>query len=101
MAKKSAVEKNNRRMRKVAARGARRDSLRAMARDKNLSLEERFAASCKLAQEPRDSARIRVRNRCMVTGRPRGYYRKLKMSRIALRDLASIGQVPGVVKSSW
>ena len=101
MAKKSAVEKNNRRMRKVAARGARRDSLRAMARDKNLSLEERFAASCKLAQEPRDSARIRVRNRCMVTGRPRGYYRKLKMSRIALRDLASFGQVPGVVKSSW
>jgi small subunit ribosomal protein S14 len=101
MAKKSAVEKNNRRMRKVAARGARRDSVRAMARDKNLSLEERFAASCKLAQEPRDSARIRVRNRCMVTGRPRGYYRKLKMSRIALRDLASFGQVPGVVKSSW
>jgi small subunit ribosomal protein S14 len=101
MAKKSAVEKNNRRMRKVADRGARRDALRAMARDKNLSLEERFAASCKLAQEPRDSARIRVRNRCMVTGRPRGYYRKLKMSRIALRDLASFGQVPGVVKSSW
>jgi small subunit ribosomal protein S14 len=101
MAKKSAVEKNNRRMRKVAARGARRDALRVMARDKNLSLEERFAASCKLAQEPRDSARIRVRNRCMVTGRPRGYYRKLKMSRIALRDLASFGQVPGVVKSSW
>ena len=101
MAKKSAVEKNNRRMRKVAARGARRDALRAMARDKNLSLEERFSASCKLAQEPRDSARIRVRNRCMITGRPRGYYRKLKMSRIALRDLASFGQVPGVVKSSW
>ena len=88
-------------MRMVAARGARRDELRAMARDKNLSMEERFAASCKLAQEPRDSARTRVRNRCMVTGRPRGYYRKLKMSRIALRDLASFGQVPGVVKSSW
>ena len=101
MAKKSAVEKNNRRMRMVAARGARRDELRAMARDKNLSMEERFAASCKLAQEPCDSARTRVRNRCMVTGRPRGYYRKLKMSRIALRDLASFGQVPGVVKSSW
>ena len=101
MAKKSAVEKNNRRMRMVAARGARRDELRAMARDKNLSIEERFAASCKLAQEPRDSARTRVRNRCMVTGRPRGYYRKLKMSRIALRDLASFGQVPGVLKSSW
>jgi small subunit ribosomal protein S14 len=101
MAKKSAVEKNNRRMRKVAARGAKRDALRVIARDKNLSMEERFAASCRLAQEPRDSARIRVRNRCMVTGRPRGYYRKLKMSRIALRELASFGQVPGVVKSSW
>jgi small subunit ribosomal protein S14 len=101
MAKKSAVEKNNRRMRKVAAGGARRDALRAMERDKNLSIEERFDASCKLAQEPRDTARIRVRNRCMVTGRPRGYYRKMKMSRIALRDLASFGQIPGVVKSSW
>ena len=101
MAKKSAVEKNNRRMRKVVAGGARRDALRAMARDKNLSIEERFDASCKLAQEPRDTARIRVRNRCMVTGRPRGYYRKMKMSRIALRDLASFGQIPGVVKSSW
>ena len=101
MAKKSAVEKNNRRMRKVATKGAKRDELRAIARDKNLTLEERFAASCRLAQLPRDSARIRVRNRCMVTGRPRGYYRKLKMSRIALRELASFGQIPGVVKSSW
>ena len=101
MAKKSAVEKNNRRIRVVAAKGARRDKLRAIVRDKSISMEDRFAASCKLAQEPRDSARSRVRNRCLVTGRPRGYYRKLKMSRIALRDLASVGQVPGVVKSSW
>jgi small subunit ribosomal protein S14 len=101
MAKKSAVEKNNKRKRIVASGGARRDALRAMARDKNLSIEERFDASCKLAQEPRDTARIRVRNRCMLTGRPRGYYRKMKMSRIALRDLASFGQIPGVVKSSW
>ena len=101
MAKKSAVEKNNRRARKVVAKSARRDALRAVMRDKSISMEERFAASCKLAQEPRDSSRIRVRNRCLVTGRPRGYYRKLKMSRIALRDLASFGQVPGVVKSSW
>ena len=101
MAKKSAVEKNNRRMRKVAAKSARRDALRATMRDKSISMEERFAASCKLAKEPRDSSRIRVRNRCLVTGRPRGYYRKLKMSRIALRDLASFGQVPGIVKSSW
>ena len=101
MAKKSAVEKNKRRMRIVAAKGARRDNLRAIMSDKSVSIEERFAASCKMAQEPRDSARSRVRNRCLVTGRPRGYYRKLKMSRIALRDLASLGQVPGVVKSSW
>ena len=101
MAKKSAVEKNNRRIRIVAAKGARRDALRAVARDRSLPLEERFAATLKLAQEPRDSAKIRVRNRCQVTGRPRGYYRKLKMSRIALRDLASMGQVPGVTKSSW
>ena len=101
MAKKSAVEKNNRRIRKVAQGSARRAKLRAMARDKSLSLEERFAASVKLANEPRDTSRSRIRNRCRVTGRPRGYYRHLKMSRIALRDLASIGQVPGVVKSSW
>jgi small subunit ribosomal protein S14 len=101
MAKKSAVEKNNRRMRKVAAGSARRDALRAMARDKSVSIEERFAASLRLAQEPRDTARTRIRNRCMVTGRPRAYYRKLKMSRIALRELASFGQLPGVVKSSW
>ena len=101
MAKKSAVEKNNRRMRIVAAKGARRAALRAIIRDKNLPLEERFKAQLKLNEEPRDSSRIRVRNRCQVSGRPRGYYRKLKMSRIALRDLASFGQVPGVVKSSW
>ena len=101
MAKKSAVEKNNRRMRVVAAKGARRAALRDTIKNRSLSLEERFAASLKLSQEPRDSALIRVRNRCQVTGRPRGYYRKLKMSRIALRDLASFGQVPGIVKSSW
>ena len=101
MAKKSAVEKNNRRMRKVAARGARRDALRAMARDKNLSLEERFAASCKLAQEPRDSARIRVRNRCWATGKPRGVYRDFGLCRNQLRERAHKGELPGVVKSSW
>lgn len=101
MAKKSAIEKNNRRIRMVSTKGARRDALRAIARNKSLSIEERFAASCKLAKEPRDSAAVRVRNRCLVTGRPRGYYRKLKMSRIALRDFASFGQIPGIVKSSW
>ena len=101
MAKKSAVEKNNKRKRVVVARGARRASLKAIIADKNVTMEERFQAVLKLSEEPRDSSKIRVRNRCEVSGRPRGYDRKLKISRIALRDLASIGQVPGVVKSSW
>ena len=101
MAKVSAVEKNKRRIRTVEAKGARREALRAIIRDKSKPLEERFAAQLKLNEEPRNSSRIRIRNRCEVTGRPRGYYRKLKMSRIALRDLASLGQVPGVTKSSW
>lgn len=101
MAKVSAVEKNKRRIRTVEAKGARREALRAIIRDKSKPLEERFAAQLKLNQEPRDSSRTRIRNRCEVTGRPRGYYRKLKMSRIALRDLASMGQIPGITKSSW
>ena len=101
MAKKSAVEKNNKRKRIVAARGTRRAALKAIIADRNVSMEERFQAVLKLSKEPRDSSIIRVRNRCEVSGRPRGYDRKLKMSRIALRDLASLGQVPGVVKSSW
>ena len=101
MAKKSAVEKNNKRKRIVAARGARRDTLKAIIKDKSVSVEDRFQAVMKLAEEPRNSAKIRVRNRCEVSGRPRGYDRKLRMSRIALRDLASMAQVPGVVKSSW
>ncbi len=101
MAKVSAVQKNKRRERTVEAKGARRQALRAIIRDKSKPLEERFDATLKLSKEPRNSSKIRLRNRCEVTGRPRGYYRKLKMSRIALRDLASMGQVPGVVKSSW
>ena len=101
MAKVSAVEKNKNRIRTVEAKGARRQALRAIIRDKSKPLEERFAAQLKLNEEPRNSSKIRIRNRCEVTGRPRGYYRKLKMSRIALRDLASMGQVPGVTKSSW
>ena len=101
MAKKSAVEKNNRRKRMVARKGERRQDLRAKIRDRSLPMEERFAAVLKLSEEPRDSARTRIRNRCELSGRPRGYDRKLRMSRIALRDLASMGQVPGVVKSSW
>ena len=101
MAKKSAVEKNNKRKRIVAARGARRDALKNIIGNKSVSMEDRFQAVLKLSKEPRNSSKIRVRNRCEVSGRPRGYDRKLRMSRIALRDLASLGQVPGVVKSSW
>ncbi|ADZ87165.1 30S ribosomal protein S14 [Brucella melitensis] len=69
--------------------------------DQGLPLEERFRATIRLAELPRNSAKVRIRNRCEVSGRPRGYYRKLKMSRIALRQLGSLGQIPGVVKSSW
>jgi small subunit ribosomal protein S14 len=101
MAKKSAVEKNNKRKRIVAAHGARRAALKAIIANKTVSMEDRFKAVMKLSEEPRDSSKIRVRNRCEISGRPRGYDRKLKMSRIAVRDLASLGQVPGVVKSSW
>ena len=101
MAKKSAVEKNNKRKRIAASRGARREALKAIIKDKSLPMEDRFHAVMKLSKEPRNSSKIRIRNRCEVSGRPRGYDRKLRMSRIALRDLASMGQVPGVVKSSW
>ncbi|WP_068082335.1 30S ribosomal protein S14 [Polycladidibacter stylochi] len=101
MAKKSAVEKNKRRVRLVAKYADKRAALKAMAKDESLSLEERFNARLKLAKLPRNSAPIRVRNRCEVTGRPRGFYRKLKMSRVALRELGSLGKIPGLVKSSW
>ena len=101
MAKKSAVEKNNKRKRIVASKGARREALKVIIKDKTLPMEDRFQAVMKLSKEPRNSSKIRIRNRCEVSGRPRGYDRKLRMSRIALRDLASMGQVPGVVKSSW
>ena len=101
MAKKSAVEKNNKRKRIVERRGARREVLKAIIKEKSLPMEERFQAVMKLSKEPRNSSKIRIRNRCEISGRPRGYDRKLRMSRIALRDLASMGQVPGVVKSSW
>ena len=101
MAKKSAIEKNEKRRKLVAQYAARRTKLKAMAMDEDLSLEERFKARLKLAELPRNSAPNRVRNRCQVTGRPRGYYRKMKMSRIALRELGSLGMVPGLVKSSW
>lgn len=101
MAKKSAVEKNNRRKKLADKYAAKREKLKAMAMDEDLSLEERFKARLKLAELPRNSAPSRVRNRCEVTGRPRGYYRKMRMSRIALRELGSLGKVPGLVKSSW
>ena len=101
MAKKSAIEKNNKRKALAERYAAKRAQLKAAAMDENLSLEDRFNARIKLAQLPRNSASNRVRNRCEVTGRPRAYYRKLKMSRIALRELGSRGQIPGLVKSSW
>jgi len=101
MAKVSSIDKNLKRQKKVSSNAARRARLKAIVQNRSLPIEERFQATLKLAEMPRNGAKIRVRNRCRVTGRPRGYYRKLGMSRIALRDLASIGQVPGVVKSSW
>ncbi len=101
MAKTSSIEKNKRRMRLAKRYAGRRSKLREIARDKNVSMEERFAATLKLAELPRNSAKVRIRNRCEITGRPRAYYRKLKMSRIALRDLGSKGVIPGLVKSSW
>jgi small subunit ribosomal protein S14 len=101
MAKKSAVEKNKRRMRLVKKYSGKRERLKEVARDRSLPPEERFQAYLKLAELPRNSAANRVRNRCEVTGRPRGYYRKFRLSRIALRELGSVGQIPGLVKSSW
>jgi small subunit ribosomal protein S14 len=101
MAKKSSIEKNNRRRRMTKKFSGRRSRLKAIAMDKTRPMEERFAASLKLATLPRNASATRIRNRCEVTGRPRGFYRKVKMSRIALRDLGSKGLVPGLVKSSW
>ncbi|WP_420406285.1 30S ribosomal protein S14 [Nisaea sp.] len=101
MAKKSAIEKNLNRQKQVQRDTAKRKRLKAIIADKDLPMEERFKAGLKLNEMPRNGAKIRLRNRCEVSGRPRGYYRKLKMSRIALRDLGSIGQIPGMVKSSW
>ena len=101
MAKKSAIERNDKRKRLVAKYATKRAELKAIIMNEDLSLEERFKARLELADLPRNSAPNRVRNRCEITGRPRGYYRKLKMSRIALRDLGSQGLIPGLVKSSW
>ncbi|MDC7786928.1 30S ribosomal protein S14 [Rhodoplanes sp. TEM] len=101
MAKKSSVEKNEHRRKLVAQQAAKRARLKADANDKSKPMEERFAATLKLAEMPRNGSKTRIRNRCEVTGRPRAYYRKLKMSRIALRELGSKGLIPGLLKSSW
>ena len=101
MAKTSMIERNNKRKRLAKKYNTRRTRLKAIAADRSLPAEERFAARLKLAELPRNSSPTRVRNRCDLTGRPRGYYRKLRMSRIALRDLGSQGLIPGMIKSSW
>ena len=101
MAKTSSVEKNKRRRKLVDQYAARRAALKAIVMDQSKPMDERFRAQLKLSALPRNSAKIRIRNRCEVTGRPRAYYRKLGLSRIALRDLGNTGQVPGLVKSSW
>ena len=101
MAKKSAIENNLRKMRLVKKFAARRERLLETANNDTLTMEERFEARLKLAELPRNGAKIRIRNRCEVTGRPRAVYRKMKMSRIAVRELGNKGLIPGLVKSSW
>lgn len=101
MAKKSAIEKNEHRRKLVRRYANKRAAMKAIAKDRDLAPEERFQAYLKLAEMPRNSAANRVRNRCKISGRPRGVYRKFNISRIALRDLGGTGQIPGLVKSSW
>lgn len=101
MAKTSMVVRDKKRKALSKRLRAKREQLKEIIMNKELALEERFAAQLKLNKMPRNSSKIRYRNRCEITGRPRGFYRKFKMSRIALRDLAALGQIPGVVKSSW
>ena len=101
MAKTSAINRNNKRRKMVAQFAERRAALKNTANDESASMEERFQARLKLAELPRNSSKVRIRNRCEITGRPRAYYRKLKVSRIALRELGSAGLIPGLVKSSW
>jgi small subunit ribosomal protein S14 len=101
MAKTSMIERGKKRAALVKKYAAKRERLKTVADNTELSMEERFKARLKLAKLPRNSSATRLHNRCLVTGRPKAYYRKLKMSRIALRDLASIGQIPGMTKSSW
>jgi small subunit ribosomal protein S14 len=101
MAKKSSIEKNNRRRKMAKQYASRRAKLKAIAYDKKQKMEERCAASLILAELPRNSSKTRIRNRCELSGRPRAYYRKHRLSRIALRELGSKGLIPGLVKSSW
>ena len=101
MAKTSSVEKNNRRRKLAAQYAGKRKALKDLIMDQSKPLEERFRAQLKLAAMPRNSAKVRIRNRCEITGRPRAVYRKLQMSRIALRELGNSGVIPGLVKSSW
>ncbi len=101
MAKTSATQRNLKRIRMANKFSKKREALKKIIKDKKLPLDERFAAQLKLAKLPRNSARTRIRNRCEITGRPHGVYRKLRISRIALRELASKGKIPGMTKSSW
>ncbi len=101
MAKKSAIQKNLKRMKMVNRFEKKRMKLKKIIMNKKLELAERFAAQLKLDKLPKNSSRVRIRNRCGISGRPHGYYRKLKISRIALRDMASAGKIPGIIKSSW
>jgi len=101
MAKKAMIERELKRQKLVAKYAAKRAALKEIVRDESKPMEERFRATLKLAKLPRDSSATRLHNRCQLTGRPHAYYRKLKVSRIALRELGSNGQIPGMVKSSW
>ena len=101
MAKKSMIEREKKRAALVAKYATKRAALKEIVNDESKPMEERFRASLKLAKLPRNSSATRMHNRCQLTGRPHAYYRKLKVSRIALRDLGSAGQIPGMVKSSW
>ena len=101
MAKTSSIQRNLKRIKLVKKFLMKRENLKKIIKNKKLPLEERFAAQLKLAKIPRNSAKVRIRNRCEISGRPHGVYRKLKISRIALRDLASEGKIPGMTKSSW
>ena len=101
MAKTSSIQRNLKRIRLSKKFSKKRENLKKIIKNKKLPLKERFEAQLKLAKLPRNSAKIRIRNRCEITGRPRGVYRKLRISRIALRNLASNGKIPGMTKSSW